>query len=1575
MEDNEYSSRDELDFEAEQGYVDSEEERRQTQQKQHRLKQQQALHAKSRSVGASRGAEWLSDADENTDEDGARGGHGRAGPGAKQHSVAATNTGHVRSGGRLALPQRSRRATTVPQNRSKSIHDDYELDGYAGFGLEDDDVDDLEELRDEDEVGSANEDEDGPAKMNDEDLMTEIRGPVLGICSALGGYEDVEVEEGIFQEVYVPGDDCLGCLRDLRKLWRRDDDDPSRRVARVFAQVNVLRNDIVPILLATAGKGERGNKIALACADLMTSMTWPIDIENELRVCVERGEDNSHIARLPPLEKAQVGYKASILKFSEQDPSKCAPGQTHDVLGVIVREILLPSLCKPRPMRSERDNGTISMCLHLFRNLLAIRDPPATSDSTPEAITNSRLQSLLIEGMERANVLEILLMLCSSAEERNVEAWNAIAMDCVYQIYVGTKPGGIAAVGSVQSNSVDLILNAVDADLKKAAEERAVKMAKDAAVAKRSAIQSSLTASLNAEANIRRKQQMQSGTARHTRFGTTISFIDDEGKKRVARNTGALRKNVKQLTEEVRKKETRRKARRRKAVREEGGIVDKPPWTSAAALLVKEWADRFVKQGFEPLTRALWKAIRSEDAKMGDLDQARIKMMQLGAWFLEYYLSRRQLHTEAYQKRQDDPNFGLRMRGREPGQAVQLQTLKSTTENGVDSSGRKGKALLTGQDLEDPDTAWPFSLVFEWSKPWAMRMVLVRTDAAHEAKAWLEFVTAVDLWTILFRLIDALSRSELPDDQVVGEAAQEKLFYDNFTLDYCRVVMGAYKAQSFATLRAIVDFTFHMPRMLERYCENKEHIFVRAKKRLSKKAQDGQEEDVGDDADANRTAQETYKERSFQFKSFQRKLCTKSVAVACVQYLQRWKEFLEPDEQMARVVGVMHRLAIKAGSPQIFFPKDLRHTLEELSNPNVIAKLEAAAPAASNDLKKMLAYILRKWSKLPSEEKHAYEKGKRPPRPPKAEEPGREVMVKPGKPIDQQIGIAIGRLMEMGKTSTVMWVKGNLEMASAQRRQIMLRMDGDVLEGGCDPMRARSPQSDLGAKDNGGAMQRRADLEEGVPSNAALRDFEPYDLRYDDDDKLRDDASKLPELKMLCRLVGLEEEHDIEGKEWTWTVPVSAWPLYLDADIKTMDHYLANPYVPDEGQTLKDYIKKVAKPRASRAPAEWEEDVDAIIADYSVNSGGSSSDSDASAGALNKRREKLENLRRKAKIPSKRLDPKAKKAQAPVWSHNDYIENSDEELAAINRALGAAEEGDRGAGRRRDRASSRDDMHDSDDDDLRKRPYSSPPTSSPPAAAPSRTVATRKTRAKQRVRHSSNRNSDSDSGQSRRAAFPRRPAAKRDGLFLGGSDEEDEEEADKLLSQSPVRRVAHPSLSLSPEIVRRPFKDQLFLGSSQDRSRSPARSVTSEMAEIRRKADEELEALRVQLLAESDDEGTQADEISNAAAQEHRHSGVPRARNTYGRGRELFEDAEGQSLLYRERRESPAPSLKRPYASDEDDEVQAAPAELSPSQTGRPRFSSPFVSRFKPLTKRRAVLSDDEDGGDEDVDELLSDVE
>lgn len=54
----------------------------------------------------------------------------------------------------------------------------------------------------------------------------------------------------------------MGCLRDLKKLWRKDDTDDERSVARVFARIGAIR-DLVDIVEEVSERGSWGYKVGL----------------------------------------------------------------------------------------------------------------------------------------------------------------------------------------------------------------------------------------------------------------------------------------------------------------------------------------------------------------------------------------------------------------------------------------------------------------------------------------------------------------------------------------------------------------------------------------------------------------------------------------------------------------------------------------------------------------------------------------------------------------------------------------------------------------------------------------------------------------------------------------------------------------------------------------------------------------------------------------------------------------------------------------------------------------------------------------------------------------------------------------------------------------------------------------------------------------------------------------------------------------------------------------------------------------------------------------------------------------
>jgi len=213
----------------------------------------------------------------------------------------------------------------------------------------------------EDELSESSS-RDGSPQLDRRAILTPA---ITSVITALGG-----VKGG----VYNLGDEAYGCLKDLKKFWRKDDTDDERTVARIFWEARVFQNDIVPILLETAGKGRVEDRCAIACADLITAMTWPIDMASEL---MELDEELDVGTDYTALLSSHLSYKAALLQ----------PGVLQALFG-----ILLPCLAKMRKERTERDGQVINVVLHLFRNLAFIRDLPSNTHLSADQAEYSSLQ-------------------------------------------------------------------------------------------------------------------------------------------------------------------------------------------------------------------------------------------------------------------------------------------------------------------------------------------------------------------------------------------------------------------------------------------------------------------------------------------------------------------------------------------------------------------------------------------------------------------------------------------------------------------------------------------------------------------------------------------------------------------------------------------------------------------------------------------------------------------------------------------------------------------------------------------------------------------------------------------------------------------------------------------------------------------------------------------------------------------------------------------------------------------------------------------------------------------------------
>ncbi|RDB17381.1 Topoisomerase 1-associated factor 1 [Hypsizygus marmoreus] len=418
--------------------------------------------------------------------------------------------------------------------------------------------------------------------------------PVISrVVDALGGNED---------GTYRMGDEVYGCLKDLKKLWRKDDTDDERTVARIFWETRVLPNDLIPILLATAGKGLVEDKRAISCADLMTAMTWPIDMAEELKELDEELDKGTDYTQLL---QSHLYYKAALLK----------PGVMQALFG-----IMLPPLVKSPKERQERDGQIINVVLHLIRNLAFIKDLPFNTHLSADQAEFSSLQTKLIRALSETHILQLLLTIATNAaNDPLLNGWNTLVLEILYLLFRGVKPTSLTIDQAKQpTETLHRLL---------AAEERT------------------------------RRGLARKATSRHSRFGTTIAVklnpnkkprpqgestngneADSEPSPSTSSRSFVLHRQQAISSEagsimDITKRHTAKKGTKTDEMTREDNL------SMEARVVLQDLAIEFVEACFNPFLSALLKDIRSERAKITEKDN--LRLLFITKWFLEFFLAMR----------------------------------------------------------------------------------------------------------------------------------------------------------------------------------------------------------------------------------------------------------------------------------------------------------------------------------------------------------------------------------------------------------------------------------------------------------------------------------------------------------------------------------------------------------------------------------------------------------------------------------------------------------------------------------------------------------------------------------------------------------------------------------------------------------------------------------------------------------------------------------------------------------------------------------------------------------------------
>ncbi|GAA5909890.1 hypothetical protein JCM6882_002043 [Rhodosporidiobolus microsporus] len=936
-----------------------------------------------------------------------------------------------------------------------------------------------------------------------------LHPPISSVCAALGGFEEFLDENGQVYTAYSLGDQVVGCLKDLKRFWRMDEKDDDRTVARIFHEVGVLKKDLIPILKTTLGSGQKGDRIALACVELIGAMTWPINVAEELRDAKILGELKPSMD-YATLIAAQRSYKAAIIHRKE---------------GVLkhMMVVLANSLSKSRRDRTQKDENVISLVLHCFRNLAFLEDRPSFSESAA-AIEESSLQSDLITQFATHGVLDLLLAMAAQADASDYAPWNMVVLDILHLLYRAVRPEELVVpVGKIESNRLKDLLD--------------------------------LEAS---------QQQHQHGVlkgSRHSRFGTTIAVQSGSGKSYILHKQSTLAEGPEKTLDKV-------KRQKAKKVRVEDDLAP----ASVGQLrpeAVKElgaMARKFVESAFNAFFSSILRDIRMERLKVRESDT--VRFLFLSRFFLEFFLL-------LYR---DDEARGI--------------------------------------PHDDEERGHDFGMVAEMTETSAIGFVTMRMRAALEEKPplWTDLHAGVECFTQILLIIEALQATNTPEHIDVAEILQNKLYYEADTLDLVLTLINRYSGQSYRYLDSIMNLSYTLLRMLEKYSKSKAYMYVRKKKAgraaRKKKKQQADLENEGDglgmgDEDEEELEVEagtvSFKEHAFQFEKFEQRFADESVLATCMVYLESYKTFRSP-EQMKRIVALMHRQAVKAKSEGLFYkPTVLELFKRILEDPNV----STAREGPNVDLRKLVEYVLRKFFKAVQEhpflllecffpktrsqlgkmrlgEMDPYADSDDDTLGYKAKKIG-EVEVQPGFSLTQQIGIAIACLVDAENLPLVELVKSQLALASASRTEIVLTTDG--LAAATAELLA-DPSLDDAESD--AALRAQAAAQREGPSEAARALFVPINVDFGEGEEgreRREAATVDPQFKLLMRLIGWESTETPKSGDLVWSIPTTLVPSQLDSTLKVINDFLLDPVDPQNGKTASELLRKKRKKPVRRKRA------------------------------------------------------------------------------------------------------------------------------------------------------------------------------------------------------------------------------------------------------------------------------------------------------------------------------------------------------------------------------------------------------
>ncbi|KAH4605397.1 topoisomerase 1-associated factor 1 [Parastagonospora nodorum] len=768
-------------------------------------------------------------------------------------------------------------------------------------------------------------------------------------------------------------------------------------------------------------------------------------------------------------------------------------------------KIALPSMAVPLRERTPRDEGIIRIALYFIRNI-AMLSPPTSAPMDIDEAEVSR--SATIDTFHEQDIFQVLLSVASSIGEDFV-AQDVIVLEILFFLLKGI-------------DAEKLFMEDKKLGTKNAYELKNLMQKEKAMLA----------------------GYARNAPTRHNRFGTMIWVKRDDEKVTTISGQDVLGKAQASMQKMDQTKKWNKPRRPGKKVdgEQEREEFDLPvALTVSARKHIKAFVEEFLDSSFNPLFLHLRKAIERETERV-EIRHSR-QFFYLASWFLRAECARRRTMKE----RAADP---------------------------------KDPAVLTAEDES-------YGLVAEVMNQETFILLNRFMQKSQDEKAWQDLNAGMKCFTQILLTVHEMSESALEDDQEIAENIQNRIFYEESTHDRVVMILRSYNGQGFGYLDAVTELSHVFLRMLERYAKQNVDLQVKSKRRarkIKKKVAEthganGDEEGQVSDTEDIQQAQRTVSERKFDFQRFAAKFVNQSSVNTFVAFARYFSDL--DTEQLKRIHRFFHRVAFKMELGVLLCRVDILQLFTKMmKGPGGLDPESPAYKEWDEFVRHFFRQVVKKvqerpelvvemlFSKIPATLfflDHGYDREitKSTPRAPA------ELEVKPGMEVPEQIGVAVGVLINQAKSDALHWVRDILISAAEERK---------AWEG------AEEARKALAAAERPAGEEVAENPEEESPKPPSI-------LVKPDSEERRLAMFKDNKLRLLMTLVGFSRLGEAHDPDATWIIPSAFTSTDLEFAIDLLRKYEFDPPTYEDGKGPEDLIRnKASAARRSTRRVDFDDD-------------------------------------------------------------------------------------------------------------------------------------------------------------------------------------------------------------------------------------------------------------------------------------------------------------------------------------------------------------------------------------------------